>query len=238
MKLTTKQQEYSDFVDSLKKSTVGCNKVTLKKLLKIYSSNDTKFIDEEEGGKLLPLFISKYEFKNSNDYISVLDLIKAQEYFDSGQTLYNVYGMNVTMQLFNSSFIKPVWMIEHMVSMGSFAEINNIIKTIFYKATFITDDSDKLKFLRQIVDYVDGMKKSIIVYEAIVRFGITKKIDGLSEIFETMFKNKPEIEILSIQNAYDSIVDDQIRVIVGKFLYMRTGEPKYLSKEVQDIFIF
>lgn len=238
MKLTTKQQEYFYFVESLKKNTTGCNKVTLKKLLKIYSSNDTKFIDENEAGKLLTMFISKYEFKNADDYVAVLNLIKDQEYFDSGQTLYNVYGVNVTMQLFNSSFIKPMWIIEHMVNLGSFAEINNVIKTIFYKASFVTDDKDPLKMIKQLVDYVDGMKKSVIVYEAIIRFGITKKIDGLSEIFSKMFKNSPEMEIFSIKNAYDSIIDDSIRIIVGEFLYKKTEDSKYLPKEAQDIFIF
>ena len=233
MSLSKKQLETMAFVLSIVNKTANFNKQTLKILLALYSDPENKFIDTQEGDKLISICLSNYQFKNYNDFVSVLDMIKEQKYFDTGFTLYSHYNKVTTNTLFNSAFIKTQWIVDHMTTKGSFAEINNVVRHIFTGSK-----ENQVGFLKQIIEYVDGMKKSIVVYEAIVRFGVTKSIDGLSEIFEMIFDKEPKIEILTLQNAFDTIADEKIKMIVGSYLFKNTKDPKFLPPDAQDIFIF
>lgn len=231
--LDKKQMESLALALSISNKTANFNKPTLKQLLKLYSDSNNNFIDTQEGDKLIAIFISNYEFKSYKDFVEVLDLMKEQKYFDSSTTFYSHFNKTITEKLFNSSFIKQQWIVDHMTTNGSFAEINNVVRFVFTKP-----NGNEVKFLKQIVEYVDGMKRSIIIYEAILRFGVMRTIDGLSEIFEIIFNKNPNIEIATLQNSYDDIPDEQIKLIVGEFLYKRTKEPKFLPVSAQDIFIF
>lgn len=233
MNLSKKQLEVSDFIVSLINKSIVFNKPTLKKLLALYSNVDNKFIDDKEGDKPITIFLSNYEFKNYNDFVSILEMLKEQKYFDEGITFYTHSNEVIIDKLFNSSFIDTRWIIDHMSINGSFAEINYVIGYVFNHL-----HGSEIKFLKQLIEYVDGMRKSIIVYEAIIRFGISKKIDGLHEIFQLIFDKDPKIETLSLQNSFDNIADERIKNIVGVYLYKKTKNSIFLPVAAQEIFIF
>ncbi len=231
-----KFEEFSkdrEVVESVISKTVEFNKTTLNKLLKVYSNENNSYLDTKYGDKPITTFLSEYKFKSLYDYKDILRPIKNQAYFNDGTTLYAHYNDAITGRLFNSAFIKLEWIIEHMALNGSFAEINNVVRFIFSK-----DADESIKFLNQIIDHVSGFKKDIVVYEAIIRYGLGKSIPGLAGIFKHIFDKDPKIEIVSIKTLFHNVRDEEIRLVVGKYLYEKTKETKFLPQEAQDIFVF
>lgn len=222
-----------EIIERVMDKSIEFNKTTLNQLLKVYSNENNSYLDTKYGDKPITTFLSEYKFKSMYDYKDVLRAIKNQAYFNDGTTLYAHYNNSITEKLFNSAFIKLEWIIEHMALNGSFAEINNVVRFIFSK-----DSSESITFLNQIIDHVSGFKKDIVVYEAIIRYGLGKSIPGLAGIFKHIFEKDPKIEIVSIKTLYHNVRDDDIRMVVGKYLYDKTKDPKYLPQEAQDIFIF
>ena len=228
-----RETESRNLIDSILDKSIDFTKSNLTKFLRIYSNPENMFLDTKHTKEPLVVFLSNYEFKSQADYKDVLKALKDQAYFDTGSTFYAHFNDAITGCLFNSSYIKLEWIIEHMAMNGSFAEINNVVRFIFSKS-----DEDVIKFLNQIIDYVSGFKKDIIVYEAIIRYGLNSPIHGLVDIFKHIFSLNPKIEIMSITNRYNDINDAEVKEIVGAYLYKKTNDTKYLPQAAQDIFVF
>ena len=81
-------------------------------------------------------------------------------------------------------------------------------------------------------------KSETIIFEAIIRHGITKEIKGFDTILNRIFSLEPNIETKGIETRFNIIKDTNIKNLIGMFLYKKTKNMIYLPQSAQDIFIF
>ena len=232
-KLSQKRLDVRNFILSVFRKEAPATKETLKKLMAVYKNVDNKEITSKYGESIISSFLSIYEFKNYKDYKDILSIMQNSEVYDQGLTFYSVFNSIITKKLFESNHIKIDWIIENMANGGSFAQVHNIINYIVTKKK-----GSELKILSDILETVMDSKSETIIFEAIIRHGITKEIKGFDTILNRIFSLEPDIEIKGIETRFDIIKDIKIKNLIGMFLYKKTKNMIYLPQPAQDIFIF
>lgn len=232
-KLSKKQLETRDFILTVFRKEAPATKATLKKLMKVYADVENKSVTEKYGEGLISSFLSIYKFKNYDDYREILSIMQHAGVYETGLTYYGTFHSIITKKLFDSESIKTKWIIENIADGGSFAQINNIIGFIFTR-----EKGNEADFLNQIIDMVKGSSSEAVIYEAIVRHGMSRKVNGLDGVLEHIFSLDPKIEIRSIEVRFSEIKDKTIRGIIGSYLYSKTKNEDYLPQAAQDIFLF
>ncbi len=232
-KLSEKQLKTREFILSVFKKEARPAKSTLNKLMLIYADKNNIEIVEKYGPGIIASFLDMYTFRNFDDYTEIMDILQNSPYFDTKITFYSQFNNIITKKLFDSSSIPTDWILERMRFLISFFEINNTIGFIYTR-----EKSNILEILNKAIDYINGYTQDLVVFEAIVRHGMTKKIPGLYLVFEKIFETGKLIEIESIVKRYDSIIDKDIKSVIGAYLHLVTKDDKYLPEDVQTIFIF
>lgn len=232
-KLSQKRLDVRNFILSVFRKEAPATKETLKKLMAVYKNVDNKEITSKYGESIISSFLSIYEFKNYKDYKDILSIMQNSEVYDQGLTFYSTFNSRITKKLFESEYIKIDWIIENMVNDGSFAHVHNIINYIFTK-----NKGSELEILSNIIEMAIDSKSETIIFEAIIRHGITKKIKGFDTILNRIFSLEPNIETKGIETRFDIIKDTNIKNLIGMFLYKKTKNMIYLPQSAQDIFIF
>lgn len=232
-KLSQKRLDVRNFILSVFRKEAPATKETLKKLMAVYKNVDNKEITSKYGESIISSFLSIYEFKNYKDYKDILSIMQNSEVYDQGLTFYATFNSIITKKLFESTYIKIDWIIENMVNDGSFAHVHNIINYIFTK-----NKGSELEILSNIIEMAIDSKSETIIFEAIIRHGITKKIKGFDTILNRIFSLEPNIETKGIETRFDIIKDTNIKNLIGMFLYKKTKNMIYLPQSAQDIFIF
>lgn len=232
-KLSQKRLDVRNFILSVFRKEAPATKETLKKLMAVYKNVDNKEITSKYGESIISSFLSIYEFKNYKDYKDILSIMQNSEVYDQGLTFYSVFNSIITKKLFESTYIKIDWIIENMANGGSFAQVHNIINYIVTKKK-----GSELKILSDILETAMDSKSETIIFEAIIRHGITKDIKGFDTILNHIFSLEPDIEIKGIETRFDIIKDTKIKNLIGMFLYKKTKNMIYLPQPAQDIFIF
>lgn len=232
-KLSQKRLDVRNFILSVFRKEAPATKETLKKLMAVYKNVDNKEITSKYGESIISSFLSIYEFKNYKDYKDILSIMQNSEVYDQGLTFYSVFNSIITKKLFESKYIKIDWIIENMANGGSFAQVHNIINYIVTKKK-----GSELKILSDIIETVIYSKSETIIFEAIIRHGITKEIKGFDTILNRIFSLDPHIEIKSIETLFELIKNKNIKNLIGMFLYKKTKNIIYLPQSAQDIFIF
>lgn len=232
-KLSQKRLDVRNFILSVFRKEAPATKETLKKLMAVYKNVDNKEITSKYGESIISSFLSIYEFKNYKDYKDILYIMQNSEVYDQGLTFYSVFNSIITKKLFDSSYIKIDWIIENIANGGSFAQINNVINHIFTRKK-----GNEIEVLSDIIETVMDSKSETIIFEAIIRHGITKDIKGFDTILNRIFSLDPHIEIKSIENRFELIKNKNIKNLIGMFLYKKTKNIIYLPQSAQDIFIF
>lgn len=237
-KLSQKRLDVRNFILSVFRKEAPATKETLKKLMAVYKNVDNKEITSKYGESIISSFLSIYEFKNYKDYKDILSIMQNSEVYDQGLTFYATFNSRITKKLFESKYIKIDWIIENMVNDGSFAHVHNIINYIFTKNDIINNKGSELEILSNIIEMAIDSKSETIIFEAIIRHGITKKIKGFDTILNRIFSLEPNIETKGIETRFDIIKDTNIKNLIGMFLYKKTKNMIYLPQSAQDIFIF
>lgn len=232
-KLSQKRLDVRNFILSVFRKEAPATKETLKKLMAVYKNVDNKEITSKYGESIISSFLSIYEFKNYKDYKDILSIMQNSEVYDQGLTFYSVFNSIITKKLFESNHIKIDWIIENMANGGSFAQVHNIINYIVTKKK-----GSELKILSDILETAMDSKSETIIFEAIIRHGITKEIKGFDTILNRIFSLEPNIETKGIETRFDIIKDANIKNLIGMFLYKKTKNMIYLPQSAQDIFIF
>lgn len=232
-KLSQKRLDVRNFILSVFRKEAPATKETLKKLMAVYKNVDNKEITSKYGESIISSFLSIYEFKNYKDYKDILSIMQNSEVYDKGLTFYSTFNSRITKKLFESKYIKIDWIIENMVNDGSFAHVHNIINYIFTK-----NKGSELEILSNIIETAIDSKSETIIFEAIIRHGITKEIKGFDTILNRIFSLEPNIETRCIETRFDIIKDLNIKNLIGMFLYKKTKNMIYLPQSAQDIFIF
>lgn len=232
-KLSQKRLDVRNFILSVFRKEAPATKETLKKLMAVYKNVDNKEITSKYGESIISSFLSIYEFKNYKDYKDILSIMQNSEVYDQGLTFYSVFNSIITKKLFESNHIKIDWIIENMANGGSFAHVHNIINYIVTKKK-----GSELKILSDILETAMDSKSETIIFEAIIRHGITKEIKGFDTILNRIFSLEPNIETKGIETRFDIIKDANIKNLIGMFLYKKTKNMIYLPQSAQDIFIF
>src|SRR5574344_7447 len=232
-KLSQKRLDVRNFILSVFRKEAPATKETLKKLMAVYKNVDNKEITSKYGESIISSFLSIYEFKNYKDYKDILSIMQNSEVYDQGLTFYSTFNSIITKKLFESTYIKIDWIIENMANGGSFAQVHNIINYIVTKKK-----GSELKILSDILETAMDSKSETIIFEAIIRHGITKDIKGFDTILNHIFSLEPDIEIKGIETRFDIIKDTKIKNLIGMFLYKKTKNMIYLPQPAQDIFIF
>lgn len=232
-KLSQKRLDVRNFILSVFRKEAPATKETLKKLMAVYKNVDNKEITSKYGESIISSFLSIYEFKNYKDYKDILSIMQNSEVYDQGLTFYSVFNSIITKKLFESNHIKIDWIIENMANGGSFAQVHNIINYIVTKKK-----GSELKILSDILETAMDSKSETIIFEAIIRHGITKEIKGFDTILNRIFSLEPNIETKGIETRFDIIKDTNIKNLIGMFLYKKTKNMIYLPQSAQDIFIF
>ncbi len=232
-KLSQKSLDVRNFILSVFRKEAPATKETLKKLMAVYKNVDNKEITSKYGESIISSFLSIYEFKNYKDYKDILSIMQNSEVYDKGLTFYSTFNSRITKKLFESKYIKIDWIIENMVNDGSFAHVHNIINYIFTK-----NKGSELEILSNIIETAIDSKSETIIFEAIIRHGITKKIKGFDTILNRIFSLEPNIETRCIETRFNIIKDINTKNIIGMFLYKKTKNMIYLPQSAQDIFIF
>lgn len=232
-RLSDKQLKTREFIISVFRKEARAGKSTLEKIMKIYADKNNKEIVNKYGDKIISSFLAIYNFKDYNDYISIMDMLQNAPYFDTKLTFYSQFNSIITKKLFDSETVKTEWIIERMRTLVSFFEINNTISFIYTR-----EKENILDFLSKTIDHMDGYSQDLIVFEAIIRHGMNKKIKGLDQIFKRIFDTGKLIEIKSIEVRYSDIKDKSIKSVIGQYLYLVTKNEDYLPDEVQNIFLF
>ena len=199
----------------------------------VYKNVDNKEITSKYGESIISSFLSIYEFKNYKDYKDILSIMQNSEVYDNGLTFYSTFNSIITKKLFESNSIKIDWIIENMANGGSFAHVHNIINYIVTKKK-----GSELKILSDILEMAIDSKSETIIFEAIIRHGITKEIKGFDTLLNRIFSLDPHIEIKSIETRFELIKNKNIKNLIGMFLYKKTKNMIYLPQSAQDIFIF
>ena len=232
-KLSQKRLDVRNFILSVFRKEAPATKETLKKLMAVYKNVDNKEITSKYGESIISSFLSIYEFKNYKDYKDILSIMQNSEVYDNGLTFYSTFNSIITKKLFESNSIKIDWIIENMANGGSFAHVHNIINYIVTKKK-----GSELKILSDILETAMDSKSETIIFEAIIRHGITKEIKGFDTILNRIFSLEPNIETKGIETRFDIIKDTNIKNLIGMFLYKKTKNMIYLPQSAQDIFIF
>lgn len=232
-KLSQKRLDVRNFILSVFRKEAPATKETLKKLMAVYKNVDNKEITSKYGESIISSFLSIYEFKNYKDYKDILSIMQNSEVYDQGLTFYATFNSIITKKLFESKYIKIDWIIENMANGGSFAHVHNIINYIVTKKK-----GSELKILSDIIEMAIDSKSETIIFEAIIRHGITKEIKGFDTILNRIFSLEPNIETKGIETRFDIIKDTNIKNLIGMFLYKKTKNMIYLPQSAQDIFIF
>lgn len=232
-KLSQKRLDVRNFILSVFRKEAPATKETLKKLMAVYKNVDNKEITSKYGESIISSFLSIYEFKNYKDYKDILSIMQNSEVYDQGLTFYSTFNSIITKKLFESTYIKIDWIIENMANGGSFAQVHNIINYIVTKKK-----GSELKILSDIIEMAIDSKSETIIFEAIIRHGITKEIKGFDTLLNRIFSLEPNIEIKGIETRFDIIKDANIKNLIGMFLYKKTKNMIYLPQSAQDIFIF
>ena len=232
-KLSQKRLDVRNFILSVFRKEAPATKETLKKLMAVYKNVDNKEITSKYGESIISSFLSIYEFKNYKDYKDILSIMQNSEVYDNGLTFYSTFNSIITKKLFESNSIKIDWIIENMANGGSFAHVHNIINYIVTKKK-----GSELKILSDILETAMDSKSETIIFEAIIRHGITKEIKGFDTILNRIFSLDPHIEIKSIETRFELIKNKNIKNLIGMFLYKKTKNMIYLPQSAQDIFIF
>ena len=232
-KLSQKRLDVRNFILSVFRKEAPATKETLKKLMAVYKNVDNKEITSKYGESIISSFLSIYEFKNYKDYKDILSIMQNSEVYDQGLTFYSVFNSIITKKLFESNHIKIDWIIENMANGGSFAQVHNIINYIVTKKK-----GSELKILSDILETAMDSKSETIIFEAIIRHGITKEIKGFDTILNRIFSLEPDIETKGIETRFDIIKNKNIKNLIGMFLYKKTKNMIYLPQPAQDIFIF
>lgn len=232
-KLSQKRLDVRNFILSVFRKEAPATKETLKKLMAVYKNVDNKEITSKYGESIISSFLSIYEFKNYKDYKDILSIMQNSEVYDNGLTFYAAFHNIITKKLFDSSYIKIDWIIENIANGGSFAQINNVINHIFTRKK-----GNEIEVLSDIIEMVIDSKSETIIFEAIIRHGITKDIKGFDTILNRIFSLDPHIEIKSIETRFELIKNKNIKNLIGMFLYKKTKNIIYLPQSAQDIFIF
>lgn len=232
-KLSQKRLDVRNFILSVFRKEAPATKETLKKLMAVYKNVDNKEITSKYGESIISSFLSIYEFKNYKDYKDILSIMQNSEVYDQGLTFYATFNSIITKKLFESTYIKIDWIIENMANGGSFAHVHNIINYIVTKKK-----GSELEILSNIIEMAIDSKSETIIFEAIIRHGITKKIKGFDTILNRIFSLEPNIETKGIETRFDIIKDTNIKNLIGMFLYKKTKNMIYLPQSAQDIFIF
>ena len=232
-KLSQKSLDVRNFILSVFRKEAPATKATLKKLMNVYKNVDNKDITSKYGESIIASFLSIYKFKNYNDYTDILSIMQNSEVYDKGLTFYSTFNSRITKKLFESKYIKIDWIIENMANSGSFADVHNIINYIFTK-----NKGSELEILSNIIETAIDSKSETIIFEAIIRHGITKEIKGFDTILNRIFSLEPNIETRCIETRFDIIKDLNIKNLIGMFLYKKTKNMIYLPQSAQDIFIF
>ena len=232
-KLSQKRLDVRNFILSVFRKEAPATKETLKKLMAVYKNVDNKEITSKYGESIISSFLSIYEFKNYKDYKDILSIMQNSEVYDNGLTFYSTFNSIITKKLFESNSIKIDWIIENMANDGSFAHVYNIINYIVTKKK-----GSELKILSDILETAMDSKSETIIFEAIIRHGITKEIKGFDTILNRIFSLEPNIETKGIETRFDIIKDTNIKNLIGMFLYKKTKNMIYLPQSAQDIFIF
>lgn len=232
-KLSQKRLDVRNFILSVFRKEAPATKETLKKLMDVYKNVDNKEITSKYGESIISSFLSIYEFKNYKDYKDILSIMQNSEVYDQGLTFYSTFNSIITKKLFESTYIKIDWIIENMANGGSFAQVHNIINYIVTKKK-----GSELKILSDIIEMAIDSKSETIIFEAIIRHGITKEIKGFDTLLNRIFSLEPNIETKGIETRFDIIKDANIKNLIGMFLYKKTKNMIYLPQSAQDIFIF
>ena len=232
-KLSQKRLDVRNFILSVFRKEAPATKETLKKLMAVYKNVDNKEITSKYGESIISSFLSIYEFKNYKDYKDILSIMQNSEVYDNGLTFYSTFNSIITKKLFESNSIKIDWIIENMANGGSFAHVHNIINYIVTKKK-----GSELKILSDILEMAIDSKSETIIFEAIIRHGITKEIKGFDTLLNRIFSLDPHIEIKSIETRFELIKNKNIKNLIGMFLYKKTKNMIYLPQSAQDIFIF
>lgn len=232
-KLSQKRLDVRNFILSVFRKEAPTTKETLKKLMAVYKNVDNKEITSKYGESIISSFLSIYEFKNYKDYKDILSIMQNSEVYDQGLTFYSTFNSIITKKLFESTYIKIDWIIENMANGGSFAQVHNIINYIVTKKK-----GSELKILSDIIEMAIDSKSETIIFEAIIRHGITKEIKGFDTLLNRIFSLEPNIETKGIETRFDIIKDANIKNLIGMFLYKKTKNMIYLPQSAQDIFIF
>lgn len=232
-KLSQKRLDVRNFILSVFRKEAPATKETLKKLMAVYKNVDNKEITSKYGESIISSFLSIYEFKNYKDYKDILSIMQNSEVYDQGLTFYSTFNSIITKKLFESTYIKIDWIIENMANGGSFAQVHNIINYIVTKKK-----GSELKILSDIIEMAIDSKSETIIFEAIIRHGITKEIKGFDTLLNRIFSLEPNIETKGIETRFDIIKDANIKNLIGMFLYKKTKNMIYLPQSAQDIFIF
>lgn len=232
-KLSQKRLDVRNFILSVFRKEAPATKETLKKLMAVYKNVDNKEITSKYGESIISSFLSIYEFKNYKDYKDILSIMQNSEVYDQGLTFYSTFNSIITKKLFESTYIKIDWIIENMANGGSFAQVHNIINYIVTKKK-----GSELKILSDIIELAIDSKSETIIFEAIIRHGITKEIKGFDTLLNRIFSLEPNIETKGIETRFDIIKDTNIKNLIGMFLYKKTKNMIYLPQSAQDIFIF
>lgn len=232
-KLSQKRLDVRNFILSVFRKEAPATKETLKKLMAVYKNVDNKEITSKYGESIISSFLSIYEFKNYKDYKDILSIMQNSEVYDQGLTFYSVFNSIITKKLFESKYIKIDWIIENMANGGSFAQVHNIINYIVTRKK-----GNEIEVLSDIIEMAIDSKSETIIFEAIIRHGMTKDIKGFDTILNRIFSLDPHIEIKSIETLFELIKNKNIKNLIGMFLYKKTKNIIYLPQSAQDIFIF
>lgn len=232
-KLSNKQLKAREFILQVFRKEAPATKATLKKLMKVYSDIDNEIVTGKYGERLISSFLMIYKFKSHKDYTEIMKIMKDQEYFDTGLTYYGHFHNIITRKLFDSEYIKTQWIIEDMAEKGSFAEANNIVGFLYAKEKGNYEEAFGI-----LLNQIAGKGNAEIVIEAIIRHGMNRKEKDLVSVFERIFAENTDIDVQPIRARFDGIKNKNIKVIIGNFLYEKTGDDEYLPDSTKDMFIF
>ncbi len=210
--------------------------------MEFYTIPANKELDKYDAA-ILSAFMSKYKFDSYDDYKEMMDLLKDTPYFDSTVTCYTKFSSTIAKKSFDSESIDREWIIRHMATLdgsfkemagfGTFSEINDFMYLIFSR-----EKGKEVEILNKLIDEIDGFNSESTIYNAIIRYCLTlsKKVKNVELIISNILNKDRNIDIKSLETRFAALSDVKTRNVIGKYLYKKTKDLKYIPTEIKDLF--
>jgi len=232
-RLNDRELKVRKFILDVFGKKINITSTVFKRVVKVCSEERNKEIVDTYGERIYSSMLAEYKFKNYNDYIEKMDLLKTIEYLGTGKTQYASATSIIIKKLFDSESVRVEWIITSLKK-ASIYELRNVIQFLFTR-----EKNNLHDWLVNLTDDLKGTKNEYQVlseiFKNIMMTPQFKDISLIIALLERIGHNQTIIDtiigLLDNNRAHKKVLD-----AIYYWLYQVTSDPKYLPSDINELF--